>query len=187
MFENNPYRNFYPQDNCCAENNHARRYNTALSHFKSTLFKGEIFRMTSGLLRRRQWLYDLASIKLCKTQRNTFYAGIKVVDINRIIGTEGRMTDFDIGFHPVNEKSRQRWVNMALAYLVQLPLPPVELTQIGDAYFVRDGHHRISVARSFGQLVVDAEVVIIDAAPPFPWQKGYGFQPVQVTNARLSQ
>jgi len=187
MFENDPYRNFYHQDNRCSDNNHARRYNTAISHFKSSLFKGEIFRLTGQLLQRRQWLYDLASIKSCIAQRNTFYSGIKVVDINRIIGTEGRITDFDIGFHPVNEKSRQRWVNMALAYLVRLPLPPVELTQIGDAYFVRDGHHRISVVRAFGQLAVDAEVITVDAVPPFPWQKGYGFQPVQVTSTRLSQ
>jgi len=38
-------------------------------------------------------------------------------------------------------------------------LPPVELIQVGGCYFVRDGHHRISVARSFGQQYIEAEII----------------------------
>ena len=75
-----------------------------------------------------------------------------------------------MGFHPIKEASRERWVNMAMAYLSRLPLPPVELVQIGNVYFVRDGHHRISVSRAFGQASIDAEVITWQAVPPFPWQ-----------------
>ena len=59
---------------------------------------------------------------------------------------------------------------MAMAYLSRLPLPPVQLVQVGYAYFVRDGHHRISVSRAFGQASIDAEVITWQAVPPFPWQ-----------------
>jgi hypothetical protein len=49
---------------------------------------------------------------------------------------------------------------VAKARLKGVTLPPVELIQVGDVYFVRDGHHRISVARAFGQEHVDAEVTV---------------------------
>jgi hypothetical protein len=93
-----------------------------------------------------------------------------VVPIHSIIGSEGKVADFDMGFHPIKESSRERWVNMAMVYLCRLPMPPVELIQVGNAYFVRDGHHRISVSRAFGQTHIDAEVVTWQALPPFPWQ-----------------
>jgi hypothetical protein len=94
-----------------------------------------------------------------------------VVPINSIIGSEGRIADFDIDFHPMSEAVCERWVNMAIVHLSRLPLPPIQLIQIGDAYFVRDGHHRISVSRAFGQVAMDAQVITWKAQPPFPWQK----------------
>jgi hypothetical protein len=51
--------------------------------------------------------------------------------------------------------------------------------QIGDAYFVRDGHHRISVARALGQDAIDAQVVTWKASPPFPWQPDAESQEMQ--------
>jgi hypothetical protein len=102
--------------------------------------------------------------------RGSSYSGIHVVPIRSIIGSEGRTTDFDMDFHPVREDSRERWVNMAMVYLARLPLPPIEVIRLGDAYFVRDGHHRISVSRAFGQVAMDAEVITWKAQPPFPWQ-----------------
>ena len=57
-----------------------------------------------------------------------------------------------------------------LCICLVLPLAPIQLIQVGDAYFVRDGHHRISVSRAFGQVAMDAEVITWKAQPPFPWQ-----------------
>jgi hypothetical protein len=81
----------------------------------------------------------------------SFYTGVRVVPISAIIGSEGRTADFDMDFHPLNEGARERWVSMAIAYLACLALPPVQLIQIGEAYFVRDGHHSISVSRALGR------------------------------------
>lgn len=151
-------------------NLHVRRYNTALSRFKLTLFRGEIFRLKSKVLNRPHRLYDLNALKPNLHLQGSFYSGIQVVQIRSIIGSEGRTTDFDMDFHPLNEEARERWVNMAMAYLSNLPLPPIQLIQVGNAYFVRDGHHRISVSRAFGQLAMDAEIITWNASPPFPWQ-----------------
>jgi hypothetical protein len=49
-------------------------------------------------------------------------------------------------------------------------LPPVRLIQVGDVYFVRDGHHRISVAKALGQTEIDAVVSVWHAAGPLPWE-----------------
>jgi len=155
-----------------SENLYARQYNAAISHFRSTLAKGKVFRLKRRVLRRPQFLYDLDNLKSELSLRGSCYSGIQVVPISSIIGSEGRVADFDMEFHPISETSRQRWINMAIVYLSRLPLPPIELIQVGDAYFVRDGHHRVSVSRAFGQIAMDAEVTTWKAQPPFPWQAG---------------
>jgi len=171
MYENriNPFNQFETPGGS-SRNVYAHQYNMALSRFKSTIFKGKISRLANRVMHCPQWLYDLNTIKPDLHLRGSFYAGIQVVSIQSIIGSEGKTNDFDMGFHPLKEASRERWVNMAMAYLSRLPLPPVELTQVGNAYFVRDGHHRISVSRAFGQTSIDAEVITWQAVPPFPWQ-----------------
>ena len=172
MFENRipPFDHFVTTGTGSSRNLYAHQYNTALSRFKSSMILGKIFQMKNKLIRCPTWLYDLNVLKADLYLRGSCYAGIQVVPIRAIIGSEGKTTDFDMGFHPRNEASRERWINMAMAYLSCLPLPPVQLVQVGDAYFVRDGHHRISVSGAFGQTSIDAEVIIWQAAPPFPWQ-----------------
>lgn len=153
-----------------SENIHARQYNTALNRFRSMLAKGNLARLKRKIFRRPRFLYDLNTLKSNLVVRGSSYSGIQVVPIRSIIGSEGRTADFDRDFYPISEESRERWVNMAIVYLSRLPLPPIELIQVGDVYFVRDGHHRISVSRAFGQVAMDAEVITWKAQPPFPWQ-----------------
>jgi hypothetical protein len=62
-------------------------------------------------------------------------------------------------------------VNIAAAWEMGTPLPPVKLIQIGDLYFVRDGHHRISVARAMGQEAIEAEVTAWTVMGPLPWER----------------
>ena len=170
MFQNNlnPYPN--TQLGGYSENIYARQYNVALSQFRLALRKGKIARWKRRLLRRPEHLYDLESLRRTLAVRGSCYAGIKVVRIDSIIGSEGRSADFDMDFRPMSEAARERWVNMAIVYLSRLPLPPIQLIQVGDAYFVRDGHHRISVSRAFEQAAMDAEVIAWKTSPPFPWQ-----------------
>jgi hypothetical protein len=174
MFENriNPYDKFETPEGTSSRNVYAHQYNAALSRFKSSYVKGKVSRLKNRIMHLPQWLFDLNVLKSGLSLRSSFYSGIQVVPVHSIIGSEGKATDFDMGFHPIKEASRERWVSLAMAYMACLPLPPVELIQIGDAYFVRDGHHRISVSRAFGQSSIDAEVITWQAMPPFPWQRG---------------
>ena len=62
-----------------------------------------------------------------------------------------------------------RWLGVAAARDHGKVLPPVVLVQVGGVYFVRDGHHRISVARALGQLDIEAEVTVWQVSGPLPW------------------
>ena len=187
MFQHNinPFTFALPPADGFPEHKHERQYNTALNRFKSMLARGDLFRLKSRLLHRPQRLYDLNVLKPQLSPYGSCYAGLKVVRIGSIVGSEGKVSEFDLGFHPMREESRERWVNMALAYLARLPLPPVQLVQIGSAYFMRDGHHRISVGRAFGQVSMDAEVVTWPAASPLPWESGT-LEPKYRTGTRLT-
>jgi hypothetical protein len=82
-----------------------------------------------------------------------------VVPLAKIVGTEGRSEDFDADFNPLKQHNRERWISVAAARRMGIVLPAVELLQVGDEYYVRDGHHRVSVAKVMGQLEIDARVV----------------------------
>jgi hypothetical protein len=97
------------------------------------------------------------------------YAGLQTVPIEQIRGSEGRSSDFDRDFHPLQDHCKGRWLRVAAARDQGKVLPPVVLVQVGDVYFVRDGHHRISVARALGQLDIEAEVTVWQVAGPLPW------------------
>ena len=84
--------------------------------------------------------------------------GLRVVPLDAIVGTVDRGVDFDRGFRPTSTRLRSRWERIASAQRRGESLPPVSLFKIGDLYFVRDGHHRVSVAKSLGREDIDAYV-----------------------------
>jgi hypothetical protein len=106
------------------------------------------------------------------------YRGIRVVPVDKIVGSTDRCHDFDTAFRPLRTNSACRWVSVARGYAEGLSLPPVQLYQIGDAYFVVDGHHRVSVARVRGQGWIDAEVVEVLTLAPFPAPHASKLSPV---------
>jgi hypothetical protein len=85
-------------------------------------------------------------------------AGKAVVPLDAIVGTVDRGRDFDRSFRPTSGRVRSRWEHIATAMRRGEAMPPVDLVRIGQIYFVRDGHHRISVARALGHTDIDANV-----------------------------
>ena len=78
--------------------------------------------------------------------------------LDAIVGTVDRTREFDRSFRPVSPRLRSRWERIAAAQRRGESLPPISVYKIGDLYFVRDGHHRVSVARSLGRPDIDAYV-----------------------------
>lgn len=84
--------------------------------------------------------------------------GLRVVPLDQIVGSVGRGRDFDRRFRPTSGRSRSRWEQIAAAARRGDSFPPVDLMKVGQLYFVRDGHHRVSVARALARIDIDAYV-----------------------------
>jgi hypothetical protein len=88
--------------------------------------------------------------------------GLQVVPLDAIVGSVDRTVDFDRGLRPTSARLRSRWERINAAQRRGEALPPVSLFKVGALYFVRDGHHRVSVAKSLGRSDIDAYVVEVE-------------------------
>ena len=86
------------------------------------------------------------------------YLGLRQVRVDKIIGSMSRFRDFDRAFLPVQTKTKDRWISIDEAHYKDVILPPVDLYKMGEIYFVKDGNHRVSVARSLGMAFIEAKV-----------------------------
>lgn len=82
---------------------------------------------------------------------------IQRIRVDQIIGTIRYTEDFDQDFRPLNERSRDRWVQ-AFLQLDQDRWQPIVVHKVGGSYYVADGHHRVSVARYVGMKFIEADV-----------------------------
>jgi hypothetical protein len=98
--------------------------------------------------------------------RGSVYQGVQAVPLEKIVGSVERYRDFDRAFMPKRDDIAVRWRAIADAHYRSVRLPPVTLYRVGDAYFVVDGHHRVSVARGRGFRFVDARVTEAQARVP---------------------
>ena len=112
---------------------------------------------------KRDDLLSFNDVKEILKPNNQVYLGLRSVPVRLIVGSEGRYRDFNKYFSPRSEFLRARWERVARAQIKDIPLPAVQLYEIGGAYFVRDGNHRISVARSQGVEEIDAEVISLSS------------------------
>jgi len=106
----------------------------------------------------RNKLLSFNDVKDILKPRNEVYRGNQVVPIKLIVGSEGRYHDFNKYFLPKREHMRQRWQRVDEAHIKDIILPPIQLYEVGGVYFVRDGNHRVSVAKAQGVEFIDAEV-----------------------------
>ena len=131
--------------------------------FHRALRRASIHRLRDWVLRRSAHGHVLSfeQARGALTRWSQVYRGMKTVEVEKIVGSVGRWRDFDESFLPVKVNMSQRWSHVDRAYHQGVELPAVSLYKIGEAYFVRDGNHRVSVARYHGAAAVDAEVVEI--------------------------
>ena len=92
-------------------------------------------------------------------QRGLRDVGLRMVDLDTVVGTVDRTRDFDRQFRPTSNRPRQRFERLAAAIRRGEPIEPVDVYRVGEAHFVRDGHHRVAVARALGINTLEAHVV----------------------------
>jgi len=92
--------------------------------------------------------------------------GLQTIPLDRVVGTVDSRRDFDRRFRPTSSRVRERWERLALAQRRGEAIPPIDVYQVGELYFVKDGHHRVSIAIATGQKTIDAYVTEVLTTVP---------------------
>ena len=138
-------------------------YSEASRNFNRARNKATLARIQHFMNADKDNLLSFNDVKHILKPRNEVYRGMQTIPINQIVGSEGRYRDFNKYFLPRSEFLRNRWERVDRAQITDVPLPAIQVYEIGGAYFVRDGNHRVSVARSMGAEDIDAEVTSLSA------------------------
>ena len=129
--------------------------------------KGQFWSRLTGRMAGLLALEQLRAVCIVQTESD---GGVRAVPISQIRGSEGRSHCFNRDFDPLDDHTRERWLNIAMIRQQGRTLPLVALVQVGEFYFVQDGHHRISVARALGQKAIEARVIVWQVSGPLPWE-----------------
>jgi uncharacterized ParB-like nuclease family protein len=149
----------------------------ALEDFDAARFRA--FRRTVGsiLTRRARSLQSIEPVLEAAGLEGRAYGGIQEIPLDRIVGSAGpasKTGDFDPAFLPVNRRLRDRWTRIYQAMVEGDELPPIDVYKVGDDYYVIDGHHRVSVARSLERATINARVVEVKTRAPLGRKRDAG-------------
>jgi hypothetical protein len=131
----------------------------ARSDFESARRKGYWRNILSWLTQSTNELLPFDEVRRRLPVTGQHYLGLKQIPVDNIVGSVGRYQDFDRAFLPRQTNTRDRWISIDKAHMQDVILPPIEVYKIGAVYFVKDGNHRVSVARERGQAFLDAYVI----------------------------
>ena len=135
-------------------------FQLAVNDFQSARMKAGIQEVLARITGRSTQLlsYDEVAEKLklrARTER-----GVQHIPLNSIVGSVGRYTDFTRNFLPRSDNDQERWSRVKTAFMESgAGLPPIEVYKVGEAYFVVDGNHRVSIARQEGSEFIEAHVI----------------------------
>lgn len=121
--------------------------------------------MLSLVTRRRPHLLPLDPLARNIQPEQVTYLGLQDVRLKNVIGSAGRHRDYTQRFSPCasDERSKERWRLIYTLAVSGAGFPPIEVYQLGDVYFVQNGHHRVSVATYLGWPDIQAYVTVLPA------------------------
>jgi hypothetical protein len=131
----------------------------ARSDFSRQRTRASFMRILALLKAQNDEMLSLGDVRALVRPTTETYRGMKVIPIERIVGSEGRFKDFNRAFLPRHDAMAKRWISVDVAHYRSVELPPIKVFEVGGVYFVRDGNHRVSVAKSRGAEFIDAEVI----------------------------
>ncbi len=133
-------------------------YTEGLNVFQNARRKAFVQELMGLMRGQSAELLSFDDIKARLRLREESYKGLQNVPVDKIVGSVGRYRDFTSNFLPRGSTSRDRWSRVYAQVNSLEGTPPVELYQVGDVYFVRDGNHRVSVAKQLGNETIEAHV-----------------------------
>ncbi len=139
---------------------------TAVNQFRSARLRASLEQVWASIIGQPTGLLSYEEVRHKTRAVETAKRELKDVPLAAIVGSVGRYTDFTRSFFPRVEKDQMRWVRVHMKTESMEGVPPIELFQIGDVYFVRDGNHRVSVARDMGFDHIEAYVTQVETKIP---------------------
>ncbi len=138
----------------------------AVQDFRTARFQANVERIRAALSRESAELLSYEEVRKKLHATETKRCQLKTIPLNAIVGSVGRYTDFTRRFFPRQENDEDRWTNIRMRAESLEGFPPIEAYQLGDAYFIIDGNHRVSVVRSLGSESIEAYVTEVLAEVP---------------------
>lgn len=131
---------------------------TAISDFRAARRKASLERILAKITGKAIDLLSYDEVRQMLQGQASSNAVLKEIPIDAIIGSVGRYTDFTRSFLPTQDSDASRWATVKSIIEDMRGLPPIEVYQIGEAYFVIDGNHRVSIAHQMGAKHIQAYV-----------------------------
>lgn len=138
----------------------------ALQRFEQAQHRALISRIGRKLIRQPLNLLPFTPVYAHLPHPNGLDRGVQEIPLLHIVGSLGRATEYDRAFRPLQRSQRERWVKIWMLH-AQSGWDPITVRQVGNLYFVEDGHHRTSVARDAGLAVIEATVTEYPVACAF--------------------
>ncbi|MDQ3248345.1 MAG: hypothetical protein M3Q45_03965 [Chloroflexota bacterium] len=138
----------------------------AREHFKRNVVRAQLSDLYGLMTGTETELLSFEEVAKRLRARQQIERGTQMVRLDRIVGSVGRYRDFTRTFLPRPGASQERWTRLDAALNALESVPPVELFKIGEVYFVRDGNHRVSVARANDASHIEAYVTEVKTDVP---------------------
>jgi hypothetical protein len=135
-------------------------------HYKQNVQRAQMADILGLVSGRSTDLISFEEVAKKLRARQQVEMGTQMVPLNKIVGSVGRYRDFTRTFLPRASANPERWIRLDAAINALESVPPIELFRIGDVYFVRDGNHRVSVARANGATHIEARVTEVKTLIP---------------------
>ncbi len=140
------------------------RADGAFSHARRRVLFQRILHFFTGA--RPGGLLSFDEVRAKLKVKGQHYAGLQTIPLEKIAGSVGRYQEFNRAFLPTQEHIRERWKRVYEVAHSPAGFPPIDVYQIGDVYFVRDGHHRVSVLKELGATTIEATVTMLETPIP---------------------
>ncbi len=145
---------------------HPPTYHLALDDFQRARRKAAMEQLLARFSGRSADLLSYEELRQQLRVVNQRPRGLHEIPLDKIVGSVGRYKDFTRSFLPLQDNIEHRWAKVKTAVHDLTGVPPIEVYQLGDAYFVIDGNHRVSVAREMGLSAISAYVTEVKTRVP---------------------
>jgi hypothetical protein len=130
---------------------------TAVQKFEKSRRQANVNQLTARLKRQDTRLLPFEAVRQELRQQNPMYKGAQDIPLEAIVGSVGRYREFNRQFLPLSDNLQERWIDLVNLAATR-GWPPIEVYKVGNIFFVRDGNHRVSVARHLVLTSIEAHV-----------------------------